>query len=37
MTCGMAQINAIYLSLLLCIGLLRLLCHIHRPSFLGVQ
>lgn len=34
---GMVQINMIRLPLLLGLGLLRLLCHIRRPSFLGDQ
>jgi len=37
MTFGMVQINITRLSLLLSLGLLRLLCHIRRPSFLGDQ
>lgn len=37
MTVGMVQININRLSLLLGLGLLRLLCHIRRPSFLGDQ
>ena len=37
MTTGTEQINANGLSLLLSLGLLRLLCHIRRPSFLGDQ
>jgi hypothetical protein len=37
MTTGTVQINANGLSLLLGLGLLRLLCHIRRPSFLGDQ
>ena len=37
MTFGMVQINMNRLSLLLGLGLLGLLCHIRRPSFLGDQ
>ena len=37
MTFGMVQMNMNRLPLLLGLGLLRLLCHIRRPSFLGDQ
>nr|HPJ97284.1 hypothetical protein [Syntrophales bacterium] len=37
MTFRIVQINMNCLSLLLGLGLLRLLCHIRRPSFLGDQ